>query len=77
MDRDEFERCREAIRAATAALNAHLDTVDGSMFHSGTGTTTPVEPPERQDAGTLRWLAEYDRLVRIRDVAEADLAKRL
>jgi hypothetical protein len=77
MDRDEFERCREAIRTATAALNAHLDTVDGSMFNSRIGQSTRVEPLERHGAGTLRWLAEYDRLVRIRDVAEADLATRL
>ena len=77
MDRNEFERCREAIRAATSALNAHLDTVDGSVFSSQTGSSTPVEPLERQGPDALRWLAEFNRLVRLRDVAEADLATRL
>lgn len=64
MDRDEFERCRAGIDRATAALDAHLDTVRDSMFGSA-------------ETDTTRWLAEYDRLVRIRDLAEADLASGL
>ncbi len=67
MDRDEFERCRATIEEATAALNVHLDSVQDSMFGSETGTGGSIP----------QWLAEYDRLVRIRDRAEADLAARL
>ena len=64
MDRDEFEQYRTAIDAATAALSAHLDTVQDAMLGSGEG-------------GSTTWLAEYDRLVRIRDEAEAALAAHL
>ncbi len=72
MNRGEFERRRKAIDEATAALNAHLDTIDASMLQSGRSPDlAPVEPPH---AGTLRWLAEYERLVRVRDKAEAELA---
>lgn len=75
MIRDEFERCRKAIDEATAALDAHLDAVDASMFQSG--RTPGSGPVESVAAGTLRWLAEYERLVRIRDKAEAELATHL
>lgn len=64
MDREEFERCRAVIDAANTALDAHLDTVQDSMFGSAA-------------ADTARSLGEFDRLVRIRDLAEADLASRL
>ncbi|MDP9483905.1 MAG: hypothetical protein M3P84_11875 [Chloroflexota bacterium] len=74
MDRDEFERCREAIDAATAALNAQLDAVEGSMFGSGTADSSPLESVPAAGAATLRWLAEFDRLVRTRDEAEAERA---
>ncbi len=77
MDRDEFNRLREAIEAATAALNAHLDTVQGSLLESGTGTSSKPGPIESAVAATARWLTEYDRLIRLRDAAEADLAARL
>ena len=76
MDRNEFNRCRDAIRAANAALNAHLDTVD-TMFESGTGRSTQLTPPGSAGVGSARWLTEYDRLIRLRDVAEAALAARL
>lgn len=76
MDRNEFDRCRGVIRAANAALNAHLDTVD-AMFESGTSRSTQLAPPGSAGAGRTRWLTEYDRLIRLRDVAEADLAARL
>jgi hypothetical protein len=64
MDRNDFERYRTAIDVANAALNAHLDTVEDSMLGSGGG-------------GSTEWLAEFDRLVRVRDEAEAALAAHL
>jgi hypothetical protein len=64
MGRDEFEQGPAAIDEANAALEAHVDTVQDAMFGSA-------------EAGTTRWLAECDRLVRIRDLAEADLAAHL
>lgn len=75
MNRDEFERCRKAIDEATATLEAHLDAVDPSMFQSGRSPGS--ELVQSVAAGTLRWLSEYERLVRIRDKAEAELATRL
>jgi hypothetical protein len=75
MNRDEFERCRRAIGEATAALNAHLDAIDASIFISRRSPgSSPVESaaPDR-----LPWLDEYERLVRIRDKAEAELARHL
>jgi hypothetical protein len=74
MNRDEFERCRKAIDEATAALDAHLDTVVASMFQSGRSHGPGLESAA---ADTLRWLAEYELLVRIRDKAEAELATHL
>ncbi|MEO8228755.1 MAG: hypothetical protein ABI628_03215 [Chloroflexota bacterium] len=64
MDHEEFERCRAAIDAANTALDAHLDAVQESMFGSAA-------------ADTARSFSEFDRLVRMRDLAEADLASHL
>jgi hypothetical protein len=75
MNRDEFGRCRRAIDEATAALNAHLDAVDASIFDSRRSPGS--SPVESDPPGPVRWLDEYERLVRIRDKAEAELARHL